>query len=472
MRPITKLKYSALLLAALLTGVAGSLSAQEVIEKLEVQGSSETRVYQHVRILGVTDKGVKISHDAGIAVIPFALLPKELADKYPGPSGAAPVADGASMVSGSSLPPSGEDQDSATAEVVKSFDPNCLVFIKTEGAEGEKATGTGFIALVNGKSYVYTNAHVICGGEGHFTKKIVSIKTAGNREITVPYELELSESYDKDAPSGLEDLARFPIHLKAGEKAYEIGDLEAADYVGKSVLAYGDSGGTGVMTTLEGKVIALGTDRMEISCEIVPGNSGGPVVLADSKKVIGVSTYLTAGKRDLWSRNTKFEKIRRFAIRPEMVKKWRKLQYTSLITALDELSGFGRDTLTMAAACLLNPIPNRGGFELPTTVLGDYVLKDIILSGNKYPLGATIVSGIASVNQRLGGGRGTTLAMQFVVPVFQDFFSKVTSKSNSQISSLKTADRAPYLKQYTGLLIEDRLPVHAQFIQEGLTRYR
>lgn len=470
MRILGKLKHLTLLFAAALTGMAGQLTAQEVIEKLEVQGTAGAKVYEHVRVLGVTDKGVKISHDAGIAVVPFALLPKDLAAKYPGPA-SAPAASGAPMTNEAPPPPS-DEQGNVMPEVVKSFDPNSLIFIKTEGAEGEKLTGTGFIALMDGKAYVYTNAHVICGQQGHFTKKINSIKTAGGREIPTPYELELSETYDKDSPSGLEDVARFPITLKPGEKAYEISGLDATDYVGKEVLAYGDSSGAGVMTTLEGKVTALGTDRMEISCEIVPGNSGGPVVLAESKKVIGISTYLAAGKRDIWSKGTQFEKIRRFAVRPELVKKWRRMQYTSLITSLDELRGFERDTRTMAAACLLNPIPNRGGFELPTTQRGDYEIKDTILSGSRYPLGATIVSGISSVNQRLGGGRGTTLAMQFVVPVFTEFFAKVTSKSSSQMSSLRTADRVPYLKQYTGRLIEDRLPVHAQFIEEGVTRFR
>lgn len=470
MRTIGRLPYAAILFAAALTGMAGQLPAQEVIEKVEIQSSAETKVYLHVRVLGVTEKGVKISHDAGIAVLPFALLPKALADKYPAPGG-APAANGVPMTNEAPPPPPSDEQGNVVAEVVKSFDPNSLVFIKTEGAEGEKGTGTGFIALMDGKAYVYTNAHVICGEEGHFTKRISSIKTAGGREIPTPYELELSETYDKDSPSGLEDLARFAITLK-GEKAYEISGLDASDYVGKEVLAYGDSAGAGVMTTLEGKVTALGTDRMEISCEIVPGNSGGPVVLADSKKVIGVSTYLTAGKRDIWTIGTQFDKIRRFAVRPELVKKWRKMQYTSLITSLDELRAFERDTRTMAAACMLNPIPNRGGFELPTTRRGDFEIKATILSGSKYPLGATIVSGITAVNQRLGGGRGTTLAMQFVVPVFTDFFAKVTSKSSSQMTALKTADRVPYLKQYTSRLIEDRLPVHAQFIEEGVTRFR
>lgn len=453
------------------------MPAQEVIERLEIQGTAGVKVFEHVRVLGVTDKGVKISHDAGIAVLPLAHLPKDLAAKYPSAEApaSAPAPSAAPMNNGGiEVPPAPhmDAQGNQVAEVVKSFDPNCLVFIKTEGTHGGIGAGTGFIALVNGKSYVYTNAHVICGQDGDFTKKIVSIKTAAGRDIPVPYELELSETYDKNAPNGLEDVARFPIFVKSGDKAYEITGLDAADYVGKDVVAYGNSAGAGVMTTLEGKVKALGSDRLEITCEIIPGNSGGPVVLAESKKVIGVSTYLSAGKRDLWTKDTQFGDIRRFAIRPEQVKKWRKMQYTSLITALEELNGFERDTRTMAAACMLNPIPNRGGFEVPATTRGDYVIKDIIVAGSKYPLGATIATGITAVNQRLGSGRGTTLAMQFVVPVFQDFFSKVASKSSSQISSLKTADRAPYLKQYTGRLIEDRLPVHAQFVEEGMTRFR
>lgn len=439
------------------------------LDKLEINDILGKKTYLNVRVLGVTDKGLKITHDAGIAVVAFEKLPPEIAAKYAVPTTASSDSPGtgASMSDASSS----TESNVAADATVTSLDPKCLVFIKTEGDSGPGA-GSGFIAVSGTKTYVYTNAHVLCGGPGGFTKKIVSIKTAAGRDLPIPYELELSDQYDPNAKSGLEDLARFAVNLKAGEVAYQIATDDVPIVTTKPIVAYGNSLGMDVMTTLEGKIVALGSDRIEISCEIVPGNSGGPVVFADSKQVVGVSTYLDAsGARDIWSKNTSFDTVRRFAIRPEKVTKWRKIQYTSLMLALEELRSFERDTLTLAAACFLDPKPNRGGFDVPSTQRGDFVIRQIIADGGRHPLGGTISGGIARVNQRLGAA-SSKMSMSAVVPVFAEFFSSVTTKSNSQMSSLKTSDRAPYLKQFFDQLIAERKPIHDQFVREGLTRYR
>lgn len=411
--------------------------------------------------MGITSQGVKILHDAGITVVPATALPKEWLAKYAPEASTTPVREEPKT----SEMPKESAIASTPASSTSSFDPASLVLIKTD-----TGSGSGFIAKVKDKTYVYTNAHVICGGPGGFTGKIVSIKTASGRTIPTPYELELSEVADLNADKGLEDVARFPVTLTEGENAYEIAELDSHSAMNGKVTAYGNSLGGDVVTSLSGEILGLGTDRIEINCEIVPGNSGGPVVLEQTKKVIGISTYLINGERDIWSKGTKFEKVRRFALRPEKVTKWRKMLYTSLMSSTAELNAFDRDTLSLAAACFLNPKRNNAGFDLTVQSKGDYQVRSVLVDGNKHSLGQSINAAMARANQALGGGMGgnkSRMAVQGVVAHFAEFFNTVAAASASQMQSLQSADRAPYLKKLMPELIRERTQIHTAFVQQA-----
>lgn len=438
--------------------------AQDITPELEVMGTLGKKTYTNVRVVSITPQGLKLVHDAGISTIPVSALPKEWLAKY------APDA--------SSMPPTGIEEKKIPATPpreqpvasggasIKSFDPNCLVFIKTDNG-----SGSGFIAKMNDKTYVYTNAHVLCGDIGGFTTKIVSIKTAAGRVIPTPHELELSDMKDSTSEKGLEDMARFQVTLNEGETAYEISGLDPNTSMNSRVIAYGNSLGGDVVTSLSGEILGLGTDRIEISCEIVPGNSGGPVVLEQSKMVVGISTYIDAsGTRDIWARGTKFDRVRRFALRPEKVTKWRRMQYTSLISSTAELNSFDRDTLSLAAACYLNPKPNNAGFDVSIQTRGDYELRKVLTEGSRHSLGQSIIAGMSKVNQRLNGSFGGNKALmsaQGVKPYFAEFFATVAQASSSQVLTMQNADRAPYLKKFIPELIRQRSEIHKEFMLQA-----
>lgn len=451
------------------------------------------KLVRSAKIRKVDESGISLIYADGVGTVAVDLLPENLKEKYDlGANALIPKLITAVTAFKTSPPeaalrsksPSSEPAQPETAKAQapatpsvttnapapaatgSSFDAGCLIIIKTD-----HGSGSGFIAQVNGKTYVYTNAHVICGTPKSFTSKIESIKTASGRNIPIPYEIELSNTYDSNSSNGLEDVARFPVTLKEGETAYALVDTNFSVAVNQRVTAYGNSLGGDAVTSLEGAVLGLGSDRIEVSCQIVPGNSGGPVVLTDTKQVLGISTYLDSGKSDIWTRGTVFENVRRFAVRPDKVTQWRKMQYTSLMSSLAELKAFHRDTLTLAAACYLDPKPNRGGFDIPSRPRGDYIIRQVIVDGSRFTLGAAISNGIARVNQRLGAAKGT-MAMTQVVPVFAEFFTSVAQTSSSQISMLSNADRAPYLKQFIPELLEIRKTVHANFLNEGASRYR
>lgn len=438
------------------------------------------RILRGAKIRKLEESGVALAYADGIGTIPLSDMPENLIAKYDfGPNAVMPGVIKAQttflaqppITLSDTTPAASNTTAAATTSTTKpgegksSFDSSSLVIIKTD-----TGSGSGFIASQNGKTYVYTNAHVICGSPGGFTSKIVSIKTASGKTIANPYDIDLSITYDASAPNGLEDVARFPVAVTEGTTVYEIPSDDLAVTVNQSVVAYGNSLGADVVTSLEGTVLGLGTDRIEISCDIVPGNSGGPVVLQSTKQVLGISTYLDSGERNIWSSNTKFAQVRRFAVRPNKVKQWRKMQLSSLFSALTELRAFDRDSLSLAAACYLNPKPNNGGFDIPSTQQGDYIIKQVIVDGSKHTLGALISSGIAKVNQRLGGSK-SAMSVAGVVPVFNEFFATVSQASTSQADSLSISDRVPYLKQFIPAIVARRRAIQAAFVNEGNTRF-
>lgn len=434
--------------------LCASLFAQEVVlESLEVQDFLGKKVYTNVRVMGVTEKGLKVSHDAGLAVIPFKALPPDIAARY-SPADAAP-AEGTAPMSTAATP------TSSAAAVTDIFDPSCLVFISTESQLGQTSYGTGFIMEDKGKAYVYTNAHVLCGSTPSFTKKITRIETGAGKVIATPYELELS-----DHTGELQDIARFPIALKEGEAAYRMAELNPSQYVNNNVVAYGNSLGASVMTTLGGKVIALGTEQFEVSCEIVPGNSGGPIVLADTKQVIGISTYLIPPAKELSVEGTSLEGIRRFALRPEKVTKWRRMQTTSLITALEEMNNFHMDSYTLLAGLATRPKSGYRGLDVEDITISWFNTRKVITEGRTRSLGAAMNNGIIKVNQRLGAS-ATGVAGNYASGAYAEFFSAVAATSSSQLNSMQTANRAPYLKSFFGEIIDLRKLIHGLFVAHG-----
>lgn len=90
--------------------------------------------------------------------------------------------------------------------------------------------------------------------------------------------------------------------------------------LGEAVVSYGNSGGGNVITENRGKVLGVGPQTFEVSCEIVQGNSGGPIVNAE-QKVLGVASFLTRQENE-WSADTRYNEIRRFGIRLDQPLTW------------------------------------------------------------------------------------------------------------------------------------------------------
>jgi hypothetical protein len=168
----------------------------------------------------------------------------------------------------------------------------------------ETSSGTGFFAHDSGKTYLYTNQHVISDIQN------VKAKDSKGNLVKLGF-LEISNS---------QDVARFQISQRP---ALLITDSIESN---EAVTVLGNSEGSGVITTGKGKIKGIGATELEVDTDFVPGNSGGPVINSENK-VVGIATYILRGdeKPDWVTKDTRYSKPRRFTIRPSRVEDWRKI---------------------------------------------------------------------------------------------------------------------------------------------------
>ncbi len=164
----------------------------------------------------------------------------------------------------------GRSQEELKAEFGYTFDDlsDKLVIITCKSDAG-RSYGSGFVAKMNGRTYLFTNQHVIMGAD------TIQFKTADG-EVLEPRGIELSKT---------RDIARMLIQERDGFKISEKFPM------GIPLGVFGNSEGAGVATELFGEVTGLGTDLVEVNAEFVSGNSGSPV-LDTNQEVIGIASYV------------------------------------------------------------------------------------------------------------------------------------------------------------------------------------
>ncbi len=202
-----------------------------------------------------------------------------------------------------------EKREAAEAEIKAQFSYTFndvydkLVIIECKGKHGTWS-GSGFVAAMDGKTYIFTNQHVILGAD------TISFKTAKG-EVLRPRVVELSAT---------RDIARL---LLEDQEALAISDNLA---MGAPLAVFGNSEGSGVATELFGKVTGIGAELVEVSAEFVSGNSGSPVLNLD-KEVIGIASYVRYSTPTKMKEGTQFEnKVRRFCYRLTNVR-WARVNW-------------------------------------------------------------------------------------------------------------------------------------------------
>jgi predicted subunit of tRNA(5-methylaminomethyl-2-thiouridylate) methyltransferase len=149
---------------------------------------------------------------------------------------------------------------------------DALVIVKgTEGA------GSGFICSAGNSAMLFTNTHVIADlTDPAVTRMDGAIVSPGAAEVAVG-----------------RDIARLALSQPPAHPLEVISDFGNNVRIGDEVVVLGNSGGGGVVTKIEGKIAGIGPDRIEVSAEFIPGNSGSPIIHVKTGQVIGIATYLT-----------------------------------------------------------------------------------------------------------------------------------------------------------------------------------
>jgi hypothetical protein len=197
---------------------------------------------------------------------------------------------------------------------------DCFVVVKDGGA-----SGSGFICRGGQKTWLYTNVHVGAGMRNpQFSRldgsqvRVGAAEAGGSRDVL---RLAVTDSVQ-------------PLEV--------LQNLDASARIGDEVVVMGNSGGGGVVTTLPGKLVGIGPDRIEVTAPFIPGNSGSPIVHVPTGKVIGIATYLTKRYDEFSAENARTGKrevatVRRFGYRLDGIEKWEAINWAAFHAEAEQL---------------------------------------------------------------------------------------------------------------------------------------
>jgi len=199
--------------------------------------------------------------------------------------------------------------------------------------EGDNGSGTGFLVKWGQWNAVATNAHVLGGN------KVIKITTLDGRVLRTG-RLAVAKNIDLALVEVNYSGPFLPVSSTLGTDVQE----------GDEILVLGNSEGEGVVTNLNGSVIGIGPDRIEVDAQFVEGNSGSPVIHIKSGKAIGIATYYQIANINEFSnksaavKDSPFWTIRRFAFRLDAVQGFDFLPIQSFSSEAARISEFDETT--------------------------------------------------------------------------------------------------------------------------------
>ncbi|MEM7393975.1 MAG: serine protease, partial [Verrucomicrobiota bacterium] len=192
--------------------------------------------------------------------------------------------------------------------------------------------GSGFVARIGKRNFLITNLHDLNAMSGP-----IKIGTTSGRWIEAdPTHFDVAKKTD---------LVRIDV------TALNLPALPLAESIvfDEAVTVFGDSQGQQAITTTEGRVLAVGPDRFEVSAIIVPGSSGGPVV-GEAGEVLGVATFVMQNAPAWYTEGTRFADTRRWAVRIPDEDGWTKISaetFREHTAYLADLSVFTSDVIRL-----------------------------------------------------------------------------------------------------------------------------
>ncbi|MFD0893900.1 trypsin-like peptidase domain-containing protein [Luteolibacter ambystomatis] len=288
--------------------------------------------------------------------------------------------------------------------------------------KGDQSEGTGFFARQNGKTYLYTAAHVLSGNSK------LDIRTTAGRTFTKFGAFEVAEAAD---------MVRFAMQEEPASPPPELATNEMK--VGHGVFAIGNSGGGGVLTILDGTVTGLGPNQIETSAAVIQGNSGGPLFTAPEGRALGIITHLIAARTDVWAAATPFADVRRFAARLDVDVKWKTVPIASFLEERRRIEEVNGTTRLLLALSTLQPTTaglRAGGQSEKIDALG-------ILQQNRT---RPSVKALLEMNSSLAGNR-MRQSDRDLIKKFTGFYEAILSESKRQTAGFDPERFGPYHRE-------------------------
>jgi hypothetical protein len=182
--------------------------------------------------------------------------------------------------------------------------------------QGKTGQGSGFITILKGQKYLLSNAHVVAGVRPpRFTLLDRTPVGVGSASAAVGH-----------------DIVAVTV-VSGGTPIPAMESVENESNIGDAVVVLGNAEGAGVVNLLEGRIVGIGPNLVEVDAPFVPGNSGSPIIHIRSGKVIGIATYLTM-RRSV----TGGQSVRRFGYRLDSVQKWQAIDWTRFYAEADAMT--------------------------------------------------------------------------------------------------------------------------------------
>ncbi len=325
------------------------------------------------------------------------------------------------------------NNDSGPNSPINSNMLKSLVIIK-----GDYSEGSGFIAKLHGQYFVVTNEHVLSGN-----KEFTITDMDGNRLPTngalygaIDYDVAILKIPDNFAKNYLEIIV----------------DPQNNAKVGDPITVSGNSLGAGVPSQINGQLMAIGPELVEISAQLTHGISGSPIIDRSAGKVIGIATMSITYKVNADYTGITTE-TRWFGYRVDNIdpdKGWVKMDWARF-----------RD----------EGIKVRDAVDLYMSL--DAVLKDKATMSISSELVHTVINDFQS-EISLAGGHNNKREVQLA---FQSLNSKLRSLADNGTTELSNATLYPYhanivkelddLRKYMDQAFEDNSRVFKNLVQAG-----
>ncbi|MBV6500600.1 MAG: hypothetical protein CJBNEKGG_03082 [Prosthecobacter sp.] len=425
------MKTKIIILGVLVVASLGNILAEDITLK-------DGTVLAGAKIMKFDGSEVRIMHNGGIAKVGIKALPDDLQKKVSEMPGSQPT--NPANPAATQTP---KIADQPTTRAGQAASPAVILI------SGDNSSGSGFIVNTGGKTYLYTAAHVLTGMDKP------TFKTPEGIDVKIPSMNSLEISDDPK----IVDVVRIPL-AGALPPGFQLATDAAVD---DDIVAYGNSGGESVVTALNGKIVGIGPNEIEVDAKVVPGNSGGPIVRKGTNSIVGLVTRAVKKPTDIWIKDTPFEGVRRFAARPERVAKWTQTTLHGLREQGKRIERMRTETLAIAAVLDLDYFTD--GVDAPTIQKGDFSVREVLKLAAPTKVGATVNGAVATLNATLRANSSIKLAEVASKQAYGKFFGDIYQAAKSGVTDMSKSDFFQYNREAYQVEVDLRKEVTAEMLK-------